>query len=463
VSYQQDTVAGESLPLRIDYTENSAAGLQAYNSVRFEYEQLSTPVIRYVAGSVFSSRKRLSRIKLFTGEAMAWQYRAYYETESVTREDRIWIIDECNSQGTCVPGTRVFWGADPSGPQFSAAGNLYDNNINPPWAVYTSPTITGDWNGDGKTDSGSFGLSNTGIVTNLYYSNGDGTFTHPAPTNVVAPFDFSKITSGADPTTVMFFTGDWNGDGLTDVGCAGNENVLFYTSTGNGFTPFTELKNNNYTPEGVTYRNVNENPIILGDWNGDGRTDFARVAQYEIFFWVSTGSGYQSLTHLLDLTPIVNFWSARNFPLQVGDFNGDGLTDIARVGFYGVRAYLSTGTSFVLMTNFPQWGYLQGTELDSVNPFISGDWNGDGLTDLGRVMQNATQLCYSNGVSFGNCIEIADFSPGQGFSNDNSYPIFASDFNGDGTSDPRHEYRHVFLCIERHRRSTTCHDRRFGN
>ena len=96
--------------------------------------------------------------------------------------------------------------------------------------------ITGDWNGDGVTDIGVFRPSARQFILNTV--------------------PIRRITFGLN--TDIPITGDWNGDGITDVGVFRPSTQQFILNT----VPITR----------ITFGLSTDIPIT-GDWNGDGITD----------------------------------------------------------------------------------------------------------------------------------------------------------------------------------------------
>ncbi len=72
------------------------------------------------------------------------------------------------------------------------------------------------------------------------------------------------------PTGDIYYpviTGDFNGDGLTDIGRCDNINFITYLSTGTGFIFGTAI--NNDLAKNVGYPTFNDNPMFTGDFNDD--------------------------------------------------------------------------------------------------------------------------------------------------------------------------------------------------
>lgn len=161
---------------------------------------------------------------------------------------------------------------------------------------------------------------------------------------------------------------------------------------------------------------VNNNTV--GDFNGDGKTDLAGyINSYQWNVCLSTGNNFAC-----------SVWSGSN-SLAVGnltgDFNGDGLTDIASNILRSTdwRICLSTGSGFACHV----W---TGGDSNSAESVI-GDFNGDGLSDIVRYVDPAANgvlnVCLSTGTNF-TCTRWAGHRFGFG-----KHP--SGDFNGDGLTD----------------------------
>lgn len=200
---------------------------------------------------------------------------------------------------------------------------------------------TGDLNGDGRQD---YLGGSPGTYFTLNLSNGSGGFTNTpyAPTNVpvsspVALGDFdgdgcedflvglnAYFTCAPAQSTVGYpglaarVSGDFNGDGLTDV-LSYSAGGGLYLSTGTSFSlqPFI-------VPSDWTMYQV-----VVGDWNGDGRADIALIAPgttgkygppttHKIF--LSTGTGFVQVATIANS----DYYTTGT----VADWNNEGADDL---------------------------------------------------------------------------------------------------------------------------------------
>jgi hypothetical protein len=129
-------------------------------------------------------------------------------------------------------------------------------------AVLSNPVLTGDVNGDGRTDLIFYWYDPAkGLTTRTSLANPDGTF---APT--------TQRVLGDGPSGNPVLTGDVNGDGRTDL-------IFYWYDPAKGLTTRTSLANPDGTFAPTTQRvlgdgpGVLSNPILVGDVNGDGRAD----------------------------------------------------------------------------------------------------------------------------------------------------------------------------------------------
>jgi RHS repeat-associated protein len=273
--------------------------------------------------------------------------------------------------------------------------------------------VPGDFNGDGMADLivGYYG----GLPFHTYLSNGDGTFT-----DVGEVYDYTGEGGGRCITPV-----DFNGDGKTDFlinkssppDPPTNKNASWYAYLSDGDGTFTS--------KGHIVTNTEwENFIVPGDFNGDGKTDFLVNTNAASNAWqVYLGYGEDGDFSYAGAIPSSTAdWRAPT----LGDFNGDGLTDIIIDNGSAWYVYLSKGDGTFIFIN----GLAYSDDSDSIS---AGDFNGDGFTDTiihsAVYNYNGWYVCLSDGDgTFRNTSTLSSFT---------SYSLspLSGDFDGDGKAD----------------------------
>ncbi len=94
---------------------------------------------------------------------------------------------------------------------------------------------------------------------------------------------------------------------------------------------------------------------------------------------------YPSVMHYRWATRQGGFWNTQQW--LSGDFNGDGKDDFAKVfndgGLASIDVHLSSGSGF----SFSRWATRQGGFWDA-QKWLSGDFNGDGKDDFAKVFND---------------------------------------------------------------------------
>jgi hypothetical protein len=296
--------------------------------------------------------------------------------------------------------------------------------------------LVGDINGDGKTDL--LFLINSGLGQNItlvsFLSKGDGTFD---ATSIYSDFPGWDENSREGEYRNRWMTGDANGDGRTDImvvrhqnfcssasasacGCDPAatpppqcEHAMFGVGLSNGDGTFTiRFQDTNWA-----FDRLNQHGWYTGEVNGDGKTDFMQIleGQSHAHFRVaiSRGDGTFDLKPLQGTTTFFkqqvyvpqsnpyNWYAIGNDYTQVGDFNGDGLTDFAFFTPYfdswtnSSRMAINVafnddgnGTFYVTeykTTNIHSWQQNYNSTVSlwyHPNRWLIGDVNGDGADDI---------------------------------------------------------------------------------
>ena len=293
------------------------------------------------------------------------------------------------------------------------------------WTDYK--TLTGDVNGDGLTDL-IWNITNSS-ANSMYVSlsNGDGTF------NLLPNVQTWPIAGWSAFKTL---TGDLNGDGRTDLiwnATTASANAT-YVGLSNGDGTFNLLPNAQTWP----ISGWSAFKTLTGDLNGDGRTDLiwnaTTASANATYIGLSKGDGTFNLLPNAQTWPISG-WSA--FKTLTGDLNGDGRTDLiwnantasANATYVG----LSNGDgTFNLLPNAQTWPISGWSAFKT----LTGDLNGDGRTDLiwnaTTVSGNTSYIGLSNGDGTLNLLPNFQTWPIAGWS---TFNTFTGDFNGDGLTD----------------------------
>jgi len=220
-----------------------------------------------------------------------------------------------------------------------------------------------DLNGDGILD----------LVANSSYSNqiqvlpgkGDGSFGAAV---------LSSCNSGYINSMSI---GDFNGDGIPDLLIMGGYSSTIEVMKGKGDGSF--LGGATTDTPGVTSQ------VVVADFDGDGKLDAAILAAGNL----TSGNQLEILkgdgTGKLSLPTVVPSTSAQ-VNLALGDFNGDGIADVAVLDSRGVfQIYLGNGKGA-----FTQIERQLVVTSSAISAISVGDFDGDGWSDLEISYSNST-------------------------------------------------------------------------
>jgi hypothetical protein len=399
VSYTVNPPNGQYYPVEIDYTGNAAASLSPYNKVLFGYASRPDITPQYQGGSRSQTTVRLTDVGTYVGTTLVADYHLAYSLSTTTSRSELTSVTICDGGGSnCLPATTFTW-------QFSANGTDidYGDLANADGSYVGWRASFGDFNGDGRTDvlwdyQGTYADGRSSGNRNLWLSNGDGTF------SIVSNLAGKNGSYVGWRATLGDFNGDGKADilwdnesGFADGRSSGNRNIWF----GNGDGTFTIVaniagKDGSY----VGWR------ALLGDFNGDGKTDIlwdeegaSSRSSGERDLWLGDGTGSFSIT-----TNVAGENGAYvQWHPSFGDFNGDGKTDILWDYQSTYTDGRSSGSRDLWLSN-GDGTFAIVSNLAGLNGSYIGwratlaDFNGDGKTDI-LWDYEAT---YSDGLSSGN-------------------------------------------------------------
>jgi FG-GAP-like repeat len=199
-----------------------------------------------------------------------------------------------------------------------------------PWDGYDmsrGAMLIGDFDGDGKSDV--FHAIPGSDFSNIWYSNGDGTF----DVQSFSPWPGYVMDTGT------WLVGDFNGDGRADLlhVLPGKSSVDIWLSKGRG-----SFKVTNFLPW-PDYP-IEKGRWLVGDFDDDGYADVVHLLESEgrVNIWLSTGDGSFRIS---TFSPGPSYAISTGQWLT-GDFNGDGSSNL----LHGVEG---TNYAKVWLSNFP--------------------------------------------------------------------------------------------------------------
>ncbi len=337
------------------------------------------------------------------------------------------------------------FGADDGGP-----APVYEFFMNSGAGVFASGTFPGSsGNNFANAIAADFHRSGLGDIASIQRS------AMAAPMGTVT-VDTNLGDGGYDDQLTTYTTrdpggylasGDFNGDGTVDLavagaGILGSQPCLENCSWDYSLSLYSNAGNGTFgTPS--TYMSVGQmTSIATGDFNGDTHLDIA-LPPHALALNQGDGTFGTPFLGLPDVASTVSnvdttAYNALQTPWVVGDFDGNGLTDIATsatttANLGELIVFLNAGGgAFGPPTTYVASGTAQH--------MVGGDFDGDGRLDL--AVQYHAQQATDGGAPPALPVGLFLNAGNGSFGAEMSYPmgadpvwIAAADFNGDGVDD----------------------------
>ncbi len=444
---------GQHLLSSIEYTKKSG-GVSPFAKISFTYEDRNDDTVRYIGGGKQELIKRLKQIDVVytagTGNVNVREYHLGYEYSPESDLSRL-ISVQCKARKD-GNSSSTLEALEPTYFDWTDGENTFDTDTGDiekfsatASALSGKSAIArrawGDYNGDGIQDlaalHGTTAASHQRVVV---YLGGTG--------SGVEWYESTSI-SLSYTHNVFLKSGDFNGDGLSDIMISDGDKYYCFKSTGgpvsgvqDGFTNLTGGSSPvvNFTnadlDDPVDTQFITDTDfkltlyprVQLADFTGDGRADVLVDSGY-LNVAPSTGTGFASFKYWGGGAPLVydedyyliGYWEwAKNVftdiaspSAQTVDFNGDGVTDYLLESL-SVEHYPVAGETHIRIQKLMEVYIADpiNEEFDQVLPSgedytfdldvsisddnnvpllstilsksYTGDFNGDGLTDILR-------------------------------------------------------------------------------
>lgn len=263
---------------------------------------------------------------------------------------------------------------------------IMDTKADEHFRAYSNFANIGDFNGDGEADAAY--VANSQNEIGIYFSK-DGVISN------TPDIIFEDLFSTTTPLTT--YSGDFNGDGLIDIGVGTNNGteIGLILGTSDGSTPqkFTlEISN-----EEFPYRTYD---TFFGDLDGDGKDEllfgsYGNEDESENLLILKGGDEYKvENLQVIKISEDSTTFFFGGIPQFIDDINGDGLNDIL-INDNG------TGFESKIIFGKEDWSELKvdikmeetfDIELNGSTYFLAAetiqariDFNGDGFKDLSAI------------------------------------------------------------------------------
>lgn len=387
-------------------TEKSGDGSKSYNPTVFSYDDTSESI----SYADFTTSLSIGNINSLNAGTVSGDFDGnenmeflIYPTTGIDSKKKYWLFTDTGTGNS----TNFGWQHDVGEFEtvFPVTWLTWNNKLwdKQGWAVAK------------KTNTNyTFTVYSAGSVSPIYYQ-------YDRMVNFPTQATKEKVNCKAVSVNKIFpkkiLSGDFNGDGLTDVIAIDMdlEKVSFLPCTipstyiTSKKVYFVDLKRDN-TTNFLTYSGellanlTSTSRVEVADVNGDSKSDFMIFENGKVTSY--TLNNTNQLVLLWNYTD-ANISIATTKTILLGDYNGDGKTDFMIPNGFGSTEwynYISTGTNFYKSTMNTGIAFLQNTSSTTHNYFAT-DYDKDGKSNLIRTetSRNSTNTsgsimvkCYRN-------------------------------------------------------------------
>ncbi len=470
------------------------------NNISFIYGTRNRPEQAYIHGYSYRVLKRLKEIRITSSSTGYRNYILGYNTTSLGY-DRLISVTEKSGDNTKSLNPTIFNYVDTANEDLFERTESRSGLTNTDFT--NTGSVTGDFNGDGKMDAILYPKTGTSAKkkywiltdidkggTNYPREVNSGSFEDILPVtwlnhfNKLMPYKgwtvvkktnsqykFPVYSRGITNTTYFqgekvwnaptyssrswcnsssvtrvepqkFLSGDFNGDGISDIIAIGRPYSYQYCETApceDGGPLDTPFKSGESKKEPHEDSNEKRNPILI-DKCCNCETYYRNTSKVHfIDLDRRKTSNYTNLAGYLSSTLPS---SAKDSDIQVGDFNGDGKSDFFVIQKSKITVYsLNNNNSLVVLATVSN-----DNDIKEDLPHLLGDYNGDGKSDIlvpKQHEQDSWAFYFSKGNGFykkSTTLGFNYYNPRGVYCTYNDYCLeevnyIPVDINGDGKTD----------------------------
>ncbi len=445
------------------YTYTSADNLLYLNGIHYNGKHIyilyetrqNDPQTFYIGNVACTMRRRIRALECKDGDELFRRYDLTYDTssdQSGTPYSRLVSVRESNSSGESLKPVTIDWRHLPSFGLTHNSRTFAPVSIEGNPNIYSRSHMAADVNGDGISDiihmyltdnieNQSLTEKNTHVLIRLSSVGPSGSVSFSSPLDIIAPPTFASYCGEYSHNNLS--NCDIDGDGISDLclmSLSGAEGQI-HTSTYSVITASSIISGH---PEAVTVASVTTNynddePLYtICDFDNDGRSEIIHLekvpvdSEYRCYYFYGNGaSAMQSSYSVLSLP-------SEPKHLFSGDYNNDGLADIAVFCQTGYKVFFNSGNGHSSHP-FPDNRSYTGSGIDYKERTFQGDFNGDGVPDFIMNGNSSEDYFVAYGNSDGSFTLSAPFQTGlydQYSSHDNGrFTLMVTDLDHDGMSD----------------------------